>query len=249
MACREDETSMGGLRREFETTLWTIVVNAKDPASPERRQALQKLIETYWKPLYHYVRRKGHDSEASKDAVQSFFTSVMEKDLLQYVQPGRAKFRTFLMLALKHHMSDAWDRATAHKRGGASRVVTLDFSAAENDIADAGPRTDSPDQAFRREWGSRVLEQALDALRADFGNAGRGAEFEAFKNHLGTTQDEKRSYADLADDLNMTEGDIRNRIHRARSRYRELVVAVIRSYCETPAQVDEEIRDLFSALS
>lgn len=249
MADREGETWMGGPRADFTTTLWTVVVQAKDAASPERRAALEKLIEKYWKPLYLYVRRRGQDSETAKDTVQSFFTTLLEKDLLQYLQPGRSKFRTFLLLALKHHMSDRRDHDTAVKRGGGKQVFALDFSGAEKDAVEQAATESSPEQVFRREWGFRVLEQALEALRAEYVSLGREKEFEEIRIHLGAGSVKKRSYTELAAALGLSESELNNRIHRARGRLRELVLQTIRSYTEGEEQVQDELRDLFSALS
>lgn len=245
MGNRDADTWMGGPQDAFRTTLWTVVINAKDPASPERRAALQKLIETYWKPLYLFVRRKGQNSETAKDTVQSFFTTLLEKDLLQYLQPGRAKFRTFLLLALKHHMSDRVDHDTAIKRGGGKHAFSMDFSGAEKDVAEA----DSPDQIFRREWGLQVLQQALALLKADYATADRAREFEQLRNHLGPASNERHSYTDMGAALGLTEGEVRHRVSRARAAYREKVLDIIRAYSEGPEQVQEELHDLFSALS
>lgn len=249
MTTREGDTWIGGAKGEFESTLWSVVVRAKDASSPERREALQRLIEIYWKPLYHYVRRRGQSREAAKDTVQSFFTALLEKDLLQYLDPGRAKFRTFLQIALKHHMSDARDREKAVKRGGGRPIFSLDFSAADREYGDDAAMEETPEQTYRREWGVRVLEQALEAVRAEFAGAGREREFDEIKLHLAAGPGEKRSYADLGRMFDVSEGEIAHRIHRARSRFKEKILLVIRSYTETPEQVQEELRDLFSALS
>src|SRR5262245_34014388 len=72
-----EETAVGG---RFRTTLWTVVLAAKDPASPQRREALETLIRTYWKPLYSFIRRRGNDPESSQDITQGFFTALLEKN-------------------------------------------------------------------------------------------------------------------------------------------------------------------------
>jgi len=81
-----DETAIGGEKRAFQSTLWTVVLAAKDPASADRRSALQRLIESYWKPVYLFIRRRGNDVESSKDLAQGFFTAPLERNFLQDVQ-------------------------------------------------------------------------------------------------------------------------------------------------------------------
>jgi len=108
-----DDTAIGGPKKEFQSTLWTVVLAAKDPASKDRRDALQKLIESYWKPVYLFIRRRGNDRETGKDLAQGFFTALLERNFLQYVQRDRGKFRTFLLTALEHFMADEHDRTPA----------------------------------------------------------------------------------------------------------------------------------------
>ena len=50
----------------FDTTHWSVVLTAGESDTPQSRQALAQLCETYWYPLYAYLRRKGrpaHDAE------------------------------------------------------------------------------------------------------------------------------------------------------------------------------------------
>src|SRR5581483_6260484 len=133
--------------------------------SPRRRAALETLIAAYWKPLYYFVRRRGNDSETSKDVTQGFFTALIEKNYLQSVEQGKGKFRTFLLTAIQHYLSDYYDRASAKKRGGGVGVLPLDFARAEDEGLVQGAAAQTPDDLFRQEWAIEVLGQALRALR------------------------------------------------------------------------------------
>src|SRR5687767_9620447 len=157
------DTSIGGEPRPFQSTLWTVVLRAKSGEGPQRRDALERLIATYWKPVYLFVRRKGNPSETAKDLVQGFFTALLEKDYLKYVDRGRGKFRTFLLTALDHFIADEWDRARAQKRGGGSPAVSLDFDRADAELL-RDPSSRSPDDGFRRDWALRVMGEALQAV-------------------------------------------------------------------------------------
>ena len=46
-------------RNEFPTTSWTLVVAAGNPLHRDCRDALARLCEHYWYPVYAYVRRRG----------------------------------------------------------------------------------------------------------------------------------------------------------------------------------------------
>lgn len=246
----EKTTATGGPARSFNPTLWTVVLTAKDPASPRRRAALQTLVETYWKPLYYFARHRGLDPEASKDATQGFFTALIEKNFLQDVDKSKGRFRSFLLAALQNYLTNEYRRATAQKRGGGAPVLSLEFGAVE--AAGVSPQAsgESPEQAFRRDWAVEVLAQAMRALRTEYEAGGRGTEFNAIRQSLayGASADSP-SYAQLAKHLGLSESDVRNRIHRARVRLREAVLAVIRSYTDGDAGVQEELQDLLAAFS
>ena len=105
-------------RRRFATTRWSVVLAAGQERSAESEAALATLCETYWYPLYAYVRRQGHDSAEAQDLTQGFFVRLLEKEYLQQVQRERGKFRSFLLASLKHYIINEWDRGRAAKRGG-----------------------------------------------------------------------------------------------------------------------------------
>ncbi len=241
------ETSIGGPQRAFGSTLWTVVLEAQDPGSPGRREALQRLIEAYWKPVYFFVRRKGSDPESAKDLTQGFFAALLERNFLKNVHRDRGRFRTFLLTALENYLADERDRARALKRGGDRAVFPLDFEGAENEVPGEPASPESPDRAFRRDWAMRVLSRALQDVRAEFAASGREGEFEALRLHLSLGAGPAPSYADLARRLGVSEQDVANRIHRARARVREAVLGVIRSYSGTEEDAQEELRDLLSA--
>jgi RNA polymerase sigma-70 factor (ECF subfamily) len=242
-----DETALGGSNRAFQSTLWTVVLKAKEVGAADRRDALQKLIETYWKPVYLFIRRRGNDREAGKDLAQGFFTALLERNFLQYVERDRGKFRTFLLTALDHYLADEHDRAQALKRGGGRAVFSLDFATAEAALEASG--TEPADWLFRRDWALRVMAEALESLRQDFFAQGRASEFAAFRLHLTEGTQGAPSGAELARTLGISEGEVRKRIHRARADYRESILRVIRDYTGSEEDTREELADLFTAFS
>jgi RNA polymerase sigma-70 factor (ECF subfamily) len=93
-----------------------------------------------------------------------------------------------------------------------------------------------------------LLDQVVARLGDEMRGAGKGALFE----RIGSTllgPAEAALYARVAEELGMTEGAVRVAAHRMRRRYRELLVEEVGRTVEGPGSVDEEIRDLFAALS
>ena len=66
----------------FVTTRWTVVLSAGRKSSPQSDRALGELCQTYWYPLYAYVRRRGKTKEDAEDLVQAFFAKFLEKNYL-----------------------------------------------------------------------------------------------------------------------------------------------------------------------
>jgi hypothetical protein len=91
-----------GYRGRFATTRWSLVLAASHRSSPEAQEALTALFEAYWYPLYGYLRGRGYSADQAQDLTQSFFTVVLEKQVLRAADPSRGRFRSFLLTALKN---------------------------------------------------------------------------------------------------------------------------------------------------
>jgi len=172
------DTDVAASRAEFATTLWTEVHHAS-AADPERRRAaLESLAQSYWPPLYVFARRRRLGPEDAQDAVQAFFARLIETDGFATADPARGRFRTWLRAAFGHFLSDAWDRGRALKRGGGRPVLTLDVRDGEAGLALDPPDRTTPERMFDRDWARLVIRRALDALRRELLQSGRGEHFD-----------------------------------------------------------------------
>ncbi len=106
----------------------------------------------------------------------------------------------------------------------------------------------SPDKAYERRWATVLLERVLEQLQREFVAAGRGAVFEELKGCL-TGADNENTYAEIGRRLELTEGNLKVTVHRLKQRYRELLRKEIALTVEGPEDIDQEMRDLFAALS
>jgi RNA polymerase sigma factor (sigma-70 family) len=234
--------------RWFATTHWSIVLAANNADSVLGANALERLCTTYWRPLYAYVRSRGYSPEDAEDLTQSFFQRLLGKDYLQLAVKERGKFRTFLLTSLQRFLINDWERQRAVKRGGGQAPVSWDREAAETFYL--SDRTDhlSPERVFDRRWAVSVLELVLSKLREEHSRAGKGPLFEELKDFLWGDS-ENNSYSELASRLETSEGALRTAMHRLRQRYRDLLRAEIAQTVSDPNEIDDEIRELFSALS
>jgi RNA polymerase sigma factor (sigma-70 family) len=233
--------------RQIATTRWSLVLAAGQRSSPQSSAALATLCENYWYPLYAYVRRRGHQADEAQDFTQAFFARLLEKNDLAAADPGRGRFRSFLLTSLKHFLANEWDRARAEKRGGGRTALSIDFGTAEERYR-AEPSHDlTPEKIFERRWALMLLENVLARLHDESAQAGKADSFDRLKGFL-TGEQSAVTYGQLAAELNLSEGALKVAVHRLRRRYRELLRAEIEETVADPDEIDQEIRDLFSAL-
>lgn len=232
---------------QFSTTHWSVVMQAGDKRHPAAAIALEALCQRYWFPLYAFVRREGHDDHDAQDLTQAFFARFLEKDYLGDVDRNRGKFRAFLLASMRHFLSNAWDYTKAAKRGGGQATLNLDFSQAEDRYSREPATHWTPEKLFHRRWALAALQAVLDRLQAEWDAPGRREFFAVAKDWISGSEP-TRTYAEVAVDFDMTEGAVKNAIHRLRRRYRELLRQEIAQTVAEPGDVDEEIQQLFAAL-
>jgi len=249
MSLRDEkrESVPDGVRR-FATTRWSMVLAAGRRDSPDSRQALATLCETCWYPLYAYVRRRGYRAEEAQDLTQEFFTQLLEKDSLGMADRQRGKFRSFLLASFNHFLAKQRRLARARKRGGGRLPISLDFQSAESRYGLEPSHELTPERIYQRRWALTLLERALGKLRQEFAERGRLQLFEHLKAFLGG---EKSTvpYQEIATKLGMTEGAVKVAVHRLRRRCRQVLREEIAQTVAGPEEVDEELRDLFAAIS
>jgi RNA polymerase sigma-70 factor (ECF subfamily) len=232
----------------FVTTHWSVVLTAGRSDTTRARDALGKLCQTYWYPLYAYARRRGYSAHDSQDLTQEFFARLLERQSLSRANPERGRFRSFILTAMNHFLASEWHKARAKKRGGGGQVLSLDLAAAEErfDLEPAGHS--APDKFFEKQWALTLLNEVLNRLEDEYRREGKTDLFAALKQTLMGAR-ESQPYADLAAKLAMNEGAIKVAVHRLRKRYRELIRAEIAHTLDHPQDIEEEMRHLFSALT
>ncbi|WAC18273.1 sigma-70 family RNA polymerase sigma factor [Luteolibacter sp. SL250] len=230
----------------FATTRWTLVMNAGLHGSAEAETALAALCETYWFPIYSFIRRHGRSKEDAEDLTQAFFAALLDRRAFGQLDQEQGKFRGFLLATVKNFLSNARDRERALKRGGGIAHLSLDWESADSRFAIACGDGRTPDEEFDREWALTLLARVLSLLEDEFSHSGRAEEFGVLKGHL-TGKEAGMPYEDAARLLDMEAGAVRVRVHRLRKRYRELLKQEISSTLVHPAMVEEELSALMGA--
>ena len=244
---QDKQPSPAAGQRWFATTHWSVVLSARNRKSPQSERALADLCETYWFGLYAYVRRSGYSSHDAQDLTQEFFAQFLEKDFLKDVDHRRGKFRSFLLAALKHFLSHQRERARAKKRGGGRVPFSLDFEDAENRYRLEPEDPATPERLYQRRWALTLLDRVVQRLQDEHARAGKADWFAGLKEFL-TAGRESRPYRRVAEELGMSEGAIKVAVHRLRRRYRELLKEEIAQTVADPAEIEEELCELFAAV-
>ena len=241
---------MSGVDRQvaFATTHWSVVLEAGQAGSSEAESALSELCRTYWYPLYAYVRRFGHAPEVAEDLTQEFFARLLEKNYLGTADRKRGKFRWFLLTAFKCFLANEHDRATAQKRGGGMPLVALDGLSAEERYALEPNDRVSPDRLYDLRWALDVLERARRALEGEQSAGGKADRFSRLSQYLPGGEP-GADYAATGAGLGMSEGSVKQEVHRLKRRYGELLRAEISRTVASTEEVDEEIRYLIDVIS
>jgi len=232
----------------FTTTHWSVVLAAGLGDSPRTREAPERLCKTYWYPLYAYVRRQGHDEEAAKDLTQSFFARLLEKNFVALARREKGRFRCFLLASLKHFLSDEWDKARAQKRGGGQKLLSLDDATGEGRYRLEPVDAMDSEKLFERRWALTVLDQARERLKEEFFKSGKSELYDRLKVFESADRNGP-PYSEVATDLGLTESGVKSAVSRMRQRFGELVREEVANTVSSPAEIEEEIRYLISAIS
>jgi len=242
-----DSPPVAGSADLFVTTRWTMIRRARGTDTTAARDALAELCQSYWYPLYAYVRRCGSSPHDAEDITQGFFARLLRLDSLAKVDRRQGKFRAFLLASLKHFLADQRDFASAQCRD-ARATISLDTQEAEERYRTIPADTLTPDQVFERQWAVTLLETVMQRLSREYEASGRGALFAALRFAIAG---EKCSvpYCDLAARVELSEEAVRVAVHRLRQRYRVALRDELAQTVTSEAEVLEELRELRRILS
>ena len=237
----------------FPSTHWSAVLAAgRTQAEPQLAQAaLAELCQTYWAPLYSFVRSRGYSVEDAQDLTQGFFAYLIEHKIYVRVDRQKGRFRSFLLASLKNFLADALDRERTLKRGGGQSFLPLhEEQIREAESLFQNHRTASTeDQIFDRSWADALVTAALERLSADYRSEARETLFNELSVFLTSSVDPLPTYAELAVHLGMTESTLRSHVTRLRARYREVLRAEVRQTVDSEAEVDGELHELLRVLA
>lgn len=231
----------------FCTTQWTRVIAAKGETE-EARMALNELCDAYYAPVVGFLRQEGRREDEARDLAHEFFAWLLSRDALASLERERARFRSYLLGALKNFLSRQRGKEAAQKRG--ARVTHLPIEGATDTrpgLDPADPLGLPPDREFDRQWALHLIHEAMGALKAEWTAAGRAEEFETLRPFLDGNS-ARGELTRLAAQTGLNENTLRSQLHRLRGAFRGHLRARIAPTVSSPHDTASELHTLIDAL-
>lgn len=218
--------------------------------APEAKAALSELCEAYYNPVLRFLLREGKDGDQARELTQAFFNSILSRNNIQLAEPGKGRFRSYLLGALKHFLADLRRHQSRQKRGGDAQHQSLDETSSEGipDLQISDPSSTVPDSYFDREWALALIDRSLKTIEASFAKKQKLGHFETLKPWL-TGDADTFSQAEAATTLRLSPGAIKVAIHRLRQDFNQSVRAEIAQIVTSPDEINDELNYLIQTLS
>lgn len=236
----------------FRTTQWSHIVASRTGEVGPRRQAEAVVLAQYWRPVYSYLLRKGHNRDEARDLTQGFFMEVvLRRRLLSKAEPAKGKFRTYLLTALDRYVVDMYRKQSAACRSPGEALLSLDGKE------DADPfepvDTSTPEQAFHHAWAATLVSEVLADVRAACEQAGQQAHWRVFETRFlkpileGV---EPPSQESLCEEIGIdTVKQVSNMAITVKRRFAASMRAKVRPWVGDDQAAEQEIRELMEILS
>ncbi len=211
------------------------------------RRIVGDLLRDYWKPVYCYLRHRGHGNDQAKDLTQGFFHEVvLNRELIQRADPARGRFRTLLLTALNNYLANVHRRETAQKRIPKKKLIP--FDPADMYALPQAAQTVSPDESFHYAWVSELLDRMLEEVEASCHQDGMTTHWDLFHDRVlrPTLEDTTPpALADLCSKHDIKEpARVSNMIFAVKRRLQAALKRYVRQSVAQDEEIGAEIRDL-----
>lgn len=242
-----------GAPHEFSTTHWTEIQAARTSSPEHRRNVLENLARRYWKPVYHYLRARGHQDAEARDITQDFFMDVvLGRDLFGKANPARGRFRAYLLHCLKNYLRDRHRRGHARDRAPSGLILSIDrWADGESTGYEPSAVQATPEAVFHHRWAVALLEQVLERLITACKESGLTVHLEIFRHRVVRPALEQIApipLEDLARRYGLTVKQAANRSETVRRRFRRLLSEEVRLTVMDESSTKEELRALMGQL-
>jgi RNA polymerase sigma-70 factor (ECF subfamily) len=226
-----------------------MVLRARETESADSaREALSRLCEAYWPPLYSFLRHRGYSSADAQDLVQGFFVHLLEQDTLSHADQKKGRLRTFLLASLQNFLVNEYNRSQTLKRGGGDRVVSIEEHLPEAEAAMLATSHLSDTGCYDFAWASGIVARAWQNLQNAFVAEGKAEWLEELRPFVTGGSGTPPNQEETAARLGVPIATLRTWLSRLRQRYREWLRMEVASTVSDPEDVDQELHYLCQIL-
>jgi len=249
---RWDNTALGGANTTFPSTRWSVIVSAKTDNKTRRQLFIGDLAQTYWKPVYCFVRKQGYSNDDAKELTQQFFCDVvLGGRILEKADRRIGSFRGLLIVALKRFLinADTWK----HRKKRCPEAAVLSFDPAERvDLKVFSPMA-TPEQAFYHQWIADLLDGVLLEIREEYCDGSRSTYWQVFKHRVLAPIMEggkPPSLSEMCASLGIKdESQVSNMIVTVKRRFRSILKRRLRALVTSDAEAEYEFQEIVRFLS
>ena len=231
----------------FPTTAWSCVREAQDTTHPRYVAAVNRLIAAYWRPVFYYLRAKGHAAPDAEDLTQEFFVRFLAKGWLGRAAPGKGRFRGFLKTLVGRFAIVRTDRARNQDQFE-RQFVAVSSLVKDEDRSFEPAAGETPDEAFDRQWKVETLTTVRRNLRTHYVGSGdpeQRKRFEIFAAyHLADPATGQPTREELAVRFGVSLETVRYALGELKKRYERLLRQEVRDQVGSEDEVEAELRGL-----
>jgi len=231
----------------FPATAWSCIEAARDPQHPKYVTAVNRLIATYWRPVFHFLRKKYPAVPDHQDLTQRFFLTLVTKSWVSGADPARGRFRNLLRKVLDRFAFDKVLRPGRQVQFEQS-FVSIHSLMTDSDRSYEPPAGETPEEAFDREWKTSLLLTVRRNLEAHYAAAADPEERQRYAlfaaRHFVERAEDQPTLDALAVRFGISRDQVRYAIEQVRKRSDRLLRQEIRDQVGSEEEVEDEIRML-----
>lgn len=246
----EISANSGGTR--FHTTHWSIIIAARTENKHQRKAIISDLATRYWRPVYCYLRRKGYREAKAKDLTQGFFCEiVLGRELIQYADQAKGRFRTLLLTALERYLVSIRRKEGRQKRQPRAGIRHLEIDELSKLTTTQAEM--EPDEAFYYTWAADLLDLVLAELKDEYCSTAKTGHWKVFWSKVVVPiidNVEAPSYTDICSTCGIEdESKAANMVITVKRRFRAILKRHLRNLVQSDSEVEDELSEVFAILS
>lgn len=229
----------------FPTTAWSLLEDAKGCDRGDHLAAMNRFIVGYWRPIYLYVRVRGHPHESAEDLTQEFLWRFLERGWIARADAARGRFRNFLLTVLNRFLADQAPGRAPRQRGFECSLVPVSTLIKDEERTFEPPHHQPPEEIFMRQWALALIEDVRRELEIWCRQRGRPDWYQIFTaHHFPGPGQSHMGHVPLAERFRCSVDQVRYALGQTNEQFARLLRAAVGNQVASEEEIDAEIRDI-----